>query len=450
MVRTIPPTCAQPSLLTEIGSELGLKQIDNADLRSVNTTLIGRAAQARSHRIAKRNTRGISPRNASFVDGLVQQRDGVVCITGDKDRTAFAPASMRIHGLRSRRIVTRHTFAVELDRRILQADALDVGHSASGNQNVVKRLYLPGAIGSGAMNYDAVPVAANVRNVSVGLQREFLLEDGYRASEDLRIAERADAVTAPKYRDTDSQSMQRLPQLKADDSRADHGHGLRQIPPIEYIVTDDEALAEGVERIRAGRTRAGRDDGRPGNHARMLIDLKRMVVHETGMAAKAVRFGNAFNVAQHEADEPVALAPHPLHDCAPVDAHDTIMMHTEGGRGLDGVGCIRGGDEQLARHAADARAGGAVGTAFDEHCGRPCSPGSAVGGNAGRPGADDGDVNLRDPSFASSLMAAPNEKNDRGKDYLGRNTVSLTFRAKGAARETRIDLKTCRIAPSRC
>jgi hypothetical protein len=48
--------------------------------------------------------------------------------------------------------------------------------------------------------------------------------------------------------------MQRLPQLRADDSRADHSHGLRPILPIELFVTDDEEVAEGVERVSAGRT----------------------------------------------------------------------------------------------------------------------------------------------------------------------------------------------------
>ncbi len=178
-----------------------------------------------------------------------------------------------------------------------KADALDVWHAASGNENVVKSLVQLGAIRRGAPNGDAVPVAAHVGNVGVGLQCEFLFEGSNRASKDFRIANRANAPTAPEYRDMNSQSMQRLPQLQANDSRADYGNGLRQILPIEYIVTDDEAIAEGVERVHAGRARAGRDDHGPGNNTRMPADLERMVVDETYMAAKAVRFGNAFNVA---------------------------------------------------------------------------------------------------------------------------------------------------------
>ena len=41
--------------------------------------------------------------------------------------------------------------------------------------------------------------------------------------------------------------MQRLPQLQADDPRADHGHRFGQIGPVEYIVADNEAVAQFLE-----------------------------------------------------------------------------------------------------------------------------------------------------------------------------------------------------------
>jgi hypothetical protein len=129
-----------------------------------------------------------------------------------------------------------------------------------------------------------------------------------------------------------------------------------------------------------------------------------MVVDETRIAAQAIRLGNAFDVAQREADEPVALAPHPIHDRATIDADDTIEVHTEARRRCDGVGRIRRSDEQLARHAADASAGGAIGAAFDEHCGRACSPGRAVRGKACRPGTDNGNVNAQNSHVESSVV----------------------------------------------
>ena len=169
----------------------------------------------------------------------------------------------------------------------------------------------------------------------------------------------------------------------------------------------------------------------------MPTHVERMVVHETCMAAQAVHIGNAFNVAQHQTDEPVALPPHSIHDRATIDAYDTIMVHTEARRCFDGVGRIRRSDEQLARHAADAGASGAIGAAFDEHCGRACSPGSAVRGKACRPGADDGDVSPHNPHVeASALSGGTNaagpagRNNGRGKTNPGRNSRSLTLAAK--------------------
>ena len=136
----------------------------------------------------------------------------------------------------------------------------------------------------------------------------------------------------------------------------------------------------------------------------MPTDHERMVVRKSRMAAKAVRFGHSFNVAQHETNEPITLTSHPIHDRATIDADDTIMVDAKRRRRCDGVSRVRGSDEQLARHAADTGAGGAIGAAFDEHCGRACSPGSAVRGKPRRPGADDGDINLRSPHFALSFI----------------------------------------------
>jgi hypothetical protein len=47
------------------------------------------------------------------------------------------------------------------------------------------------------MNCDAVPVAADVRKVGIGLQREFLFEDGNRETRDMC----ATALTATRLCD---------------------------------------------------------------------------------------------------------------------------------------------------------------------------------------------------------------------------------------------------------
>jgi hypothetical protein len=63
------------------------------------------------------------------------------------------------------------------------------------------------------------------------------------------------------------------------------------------------------------------------------------------------------DVLQAEAHEAVALALHALHHRRPVDAHAGARVHPERRRVREAVGGLGRGDQQLRRHAADARAG---------------------------------------------------------------------------------------------
>ena len=76
---------------------------------------------------------------------------------------------------------------------------------------------------------------------------------------------------------------------------------------------------------------------------------------------------------------------------ATIDGPKAGAVH---GLSLDRMRGIRGCDQELARHAADPRAGGAVRPAFDDDRTRALRVRGAVGRHAGRAGADDGDVNL--------------------------------------------------------
>jgi hypothetical protein len=57
----------------------------------------------------------------------------------------------------------------------------------------------------------------------------------------------------------------------------------------------------------------------------MPTDLEPRVVHEARMAEKTVGPGNAFDLAQREPDRTVALAPHPIHDRAAIDAGGPVI-----------------------------------------------------------------------------------------------------------------------------
>jgi hypothetical protein len=87
----------------------------------------------------------------------------------------------------------------------------------------------------------------------------------------------------------------------------------------------------------------------------------------------------------------VAFPPYPVHDLAAIDADDAIDMDAKGrrlGDGVGGSGGGGGGDQELARHAAHPRAGGAILAAFDENSTRACTLGGAVRGKTRRAGTD--------------------------------------------------------------
>jgi hypothetical protein len=95
-------------------------------------------------------------------------------------------------------------------------------------------------------NGDAVAVTLHRGNVRVDLQHEFLPESRDGVSTDLRIADRADAAATTEHRNIDTETMECLTQFQANDPWADHGHCFGQILPVEYVVADDQTIAQGL------------------------------------------------------------------------------------------------------------------------------------------------------------------------------------------------------------
>jgi len=116
---------------------------------------------------------------------------------------------------------------------------------------------------------------------------------------------------------------------------------------------------------------------------------------------------NALYLAQHETDKSVALAPNAVHDLAAIDPDAAFEMHAEGRRLFNGMRRLGGSDQQFARHAADARAGGAMGAAFDNRCSGACRPGCAISGESRGAGTDDRNVNLHGRSAARYRCRKP-------------------------------------------
>ena len=143
--------------------------------------------------------------------------------------------------------------------------------------------------------------------------------------------------------------------------------------------------------VRIGRGRTRRDDDAFGAHDEVVADLQVVVVHEPGHAPEAVLVGNAVDGFEYEADKPVALAAHALHDGVAVDTR-LVDLNAERRRLAHGMSCLGGRNQQLAWHAADAGTGRAVGAPLDENDAAGPLAGGAIGGQPGRTGADDGDV----------------------------------------------------------
>ena len=195
-----------------------------------------------------------------------------------------------------------------------------------------------------------------------------------------------------------------LPQFKPDNPGAHHGHGCGQIAPVEYVVADDQAIAEVHVCIRARGARTGSNDDTAGRDAGVVGDNDLMVIQETRVALYAIRFGNGMDFAQDEADKTIALASDTIHDRGSVDTNTTVYANAKARRLPDGMGGIRGGNQELAWHAADARTGGAVIAALDDHGVRPGGLGCTICSEPRGTGTDYCNVNMHGLHFSRPLQ----------------------------------------------
>ena len=169
------------------------------------------------------------------------------------------------------------------------------------------------------------------------------------------IGRRAEMLAVREEHRSHAEAMHRLADLEADDTGADDRHRARQIAQLEDVIVDEHRVAHAVQRRRDARLRAGGDDHRPRLDPRMVVHREHRRREEARPAVQALLGGKRLDVVEDEADEPIALAAHPLHDGAPVDAHALYADAEAPGAGHV-VRDVGGGDQQLRRHAADAGA----------------------------------------------------------------------------------------------
>ena len=241
------------------------------------------------------------------------------------------------------------------------------------------------------------PLAVNLlraHHFGLEAQVEFLVQGTHGRVQHLGVAQVGHAAAAREDAHAHAEAGQGLAQFQPDHARADHGHRAGQIVPVKHVVAGDDAWADVLQLRQHHRRRPGGDHEALRFDFKMVVDAQGVRAGEPGMAADPVCFGKPLDALEHEADKPVALAPHAFHHGAPVDAF-FARMHAEARRHVEHVGGVGGGNQELARHAADAGAGGAVVAAFDDDRARALRMGRAVGGHARGAGADHGDVDCQ-------------------------------------------------------
>ncbi len=245
-----------------------------------------------------------------------------------------------------------------------------------------------------------VAIAFHVPDIDIRIQVKLIRKCGSCRLHDFRIGQWSNLSADTKHVHFDTKTVQRLTQFEADYARTKHGHGFRQITPVEDVVVNDEAIAEFVPYMRITRRRAGRDDDSFCLDDGMVVDLQSMIVEKACVPPNSLFFGNVLDAVDDKADKAIPLAPDAIHDGNAIDVYATdVDAETRGF--MCGMRSFGRRNQQLARHAAYARAGRSVRPAFDQHdLVRPFA-GGAECPQAGGACTDDGYVDVACSHFVS-------------------------------------------------
>jgi len=122
----------------------------------------------------------------------------------------------------------------------------------------------------------------------------------------------------------------------------------------------------------------------------LTVDLKHIWSGKARVTEDSVLGRNAVGLGDGQVDESIALAADAVHDGGTV--HLNGAADAEPSRVPRAMGDGGGGEEELAWHAADPRARGALWTVLDEHHARRPGGRGLVRRKPGRSRADDRDV----------------------------------------------------------
>ena len=225
-------------------------------------------------------------------------------------------------------------------------------------------------------------------------ETERVLEGAFRIGLDGRIRKRANPPARADHCHFYAQVGERLSQFESNDARADHRDLARQVRPFEHVVVDDDAVAKRPILRWDDRRRTSCDHHAACPDTRMVANLQQAVVDKAGIPGQLIGNWNRFDAVEYKAHQTVALALHPLHDFAAVDANGSVDVYAERRRVLRGMSRLCSGDQQFRWHAPDTCTSRTVRSPFNEDRGSARRLGGAIRRQAGTAGTNNGYIGL--------------------------------------------------------
>ena len=97
------------------------------------------------------------------------------------------------------------------------------------------------------------PDALDLVHIGVEIHRQLVAEALMAAARTSGSLDDADAPTLAEEADAHAEAAQRLAELEPDHAAAEDGDRSRQVVPVEEVVAGRQAVARGVEVVRADR-----------------------------------------------------------------------------------------------------------------------------------------------------------------------------------------------------
>ncbi len=286
-----------------------------------------------------------------LVESLVQQRQMTVGIARDVHRETGD-----LHGARIER---RHAVFVELDAQVLDAHLVDIGTAAERDQHLVDHgTFVPGTHADTLTLDDRFGWLAQMHG-------ELRPQQCHGLPVDIGIAQSGDMFGGIETADLYAKPGERLGDLAAEATHANHRHARRQSFLLEQIIAGQHPCAECGP--FPGNDRAGtrRDDDLPGMDA-AFADREYLRLEEPCTASNAVIL-KIIRDFEHARNEAVAQPAHAPQHSRDIDNKLLRTVHAEAPERLapmKGDGRL---DQRFRRHAPHARAGCAVEAVIDQH-----------------------------------------------------------------------------------